>query len=340
MRANRLFILVSIILTGVAGSCSKVESPAGAGKSLSKIDFEVSVLASGVDTRADQSVQIQASTSTTLADDVAFGIIGISSYTMEVLLDNESVFNNAQGTRSGYFNIDLNNLDSQEINWSAYYPHVDVVSYEGRNTTYSIHFNPEDIDKGALVSATLSTKAEDVENVPIIFRPITNNIGVEVYDASRSEGLRNLIHVNKVTATNVGSRGVYTDTIKTGRGAWRDVDVFRRIVLYEGDVKLRPGQGNSYTIPARFNSIPTELLKDFQQFEIEISTESFDYNGFHYAETTGNVLSYDIAGHTKTGEFVEGKEYTFSIGVDICAVHQEIVFSTRVDTWQELIEEK
>lgn len=340
MRATRFYILASIILSGIVCSCSKVDSPTFAGISLSKINFEVSVVSNGVDTRTEQSVQIQASTSTMLADDVAFGIIGVSSSTLEVLLDNESVFSNAQGTRSGYFNIDLNNLDSQEINWSAYYPHVDIVTYEGRNSTYSIHFNPEDIDKGALVSATVRTKAEDVENVPIVFRPITNNIGVEVYDASRAEGLRNLVHINKVTATNVGSKGVYTDTIRTGHGAWRDVDVFRRIVLFEGDVKLRPGQDNSYTIPARFNSIPTALLKDFQQFEIEVSTEAFEYNGFYYPETYCNILTYDIAGHTKTDEFIEGKEYTFSIGVDICAVHPEIVFGPRVEAWKEYIEEK
>ena len=359
---NSLLLLFGAALIGLcAASCARLDDdPALSDPSASrqKINFDVLVTRDGkVVTKAGQGVMTKAGSESyesgdqqaTLDPDIPFGLIGVDPEHHELVIDNARVYQDASGKHSGSFDNYLW-ASAQKINLSAYYPHVGKVTYGDNLSNYSIPYSVVETEAGPLVSKTVQRAIDQLNMVPLVFQHITNDIGYKICDVTPDKQLQGLIHLRKLTATNVASAGVFINEMDGGGGTWQRQGYYRKEIVFEGDAKVGVGSENEKFVgydalvdrmmdSHRYYSIPDEIEVGKQCVEVIYDVEGFELGGYYYEPLKNQVAKYMLYGLLPNNEFVYGKQYTFHIGLDLSSVYHEITFAPSVGDWETHIYE-
>ena len=318
-----------------------------------KIDFEVKVSRDGKTLSNDDASITKAAVESddkiaTMDKDIPFGLVGIDMKSGTLLLDNASVASDGVGY-SGYFDNGLWEVPSP-ITLSAYYPYVDDVAYGDEYGSYSIPFTAAETEAGPLVSKTVERAIDQLNMIPLEFQHITNDIGFKICDATPDAALQGLIHLRKLTATNVAQAGVFLNDLKMNRGQWHKQGYYRKIVVFEGDAKVGVGSDNEKFVgyntledrmrdSHRYYSIPDDIEIGKQCVEVIYDVEGFTHNGFYYEPLKEQVAKYMLYGLLPDNVFAYGKQYTFHIGLDLSSVYHQITFAPSVGDWETKIYE-
>lgn len=357
-------VFAAFVCGAVFSSCNKLDDTpslpgaATAGQDQTKIDFDILITRDGkVVTKAGQGVTKAGGSNSydegdqqaTLNSDIPFGLIGVDPEHHEIVIDNASVYQRSDGSYSGNFDNYLW-ASARKINFSAYYPHVRKVDYGQDLKDYSIPYSVSETEAGPLVSKTVERAINQLNMVPLVFQHITNDIGYKICDATPAEELQGLIHLRKLTATNVASAGVFVNDLEGESGTWQRQGYYRKVVVFEGDAKVGVGSANEKFVgydalvdrmmeSHRYYSIPDDIEVGKQCVEVVYDVEGFTHNGFYYEPLTGQVAKYMLYGLLPDNEFVYGKQYTFHIGLDLSSVYHEITFAPAVGEWETKIYE-
>lgn len=356
--------LACILALSLSAACSsKLDSPdlphqdAGSASNVpdtKKIEFPVTV------TREGQSIpraaitksnaNVDASTKiATMDQSIPFGIIGIDQETHTLLIDNKAVSNSSKGYM-GMFDSGLWEIQTP-ITFSAYYPYVRNVQYEDSYDSYNIPFTATETEAGPLVSKTVQRAVDQLNMVPLEFQHITNDIGYKICDVTTDPQLQGLIHLRKVTATNVASAGVFVNDLVLNQGIWHRQGYYRNVVVFEGDAVVGVGMENEKFIGKdalvdhmvdshRYYSIPDEILMGKQTVEVIYDVDSFEVGGFRYDAMPNQKAYYMLYGLLPNNVFVYGKQYTFHLGLDTGKLYQQVAFSAAVSDWETKIYEQ
>ena len=352
--------LNTILLAALAAviclsSCLKTEEfgvngiNGGAKENKAKMEFEITVTRDGeviprnkIATKGGVDVEDNYATMDT---DRPIGVVGMDFYTHELLIDNERASNSGD-TYTAWFNPDAWK-GRDKIALSAYYPYVEDVKYEDGNNSYSIPFAVNDVDAGPLVSKTVEQAIDRLNLIPFEFQHITNDIGYMLQDVTADPQLRGLIHIRKVTATNVASAGVFNNNMGTNTGLWRRQCYFRDVVVFEGDAKLGTEEmfvGRDRLVArmsesSRYYAVPDEVRPGKQCVIVEYDIESFDIGGFTYSALPGQVARFMLYNVIPGNVLEYGKQYTFHMGLDTGELYKAISFSASVADWETHIYE-
>ena len=240
-----------VIAIAALASCAKIDDVPSIAEEPSqkqKMDFDIMVTRdgkvvekkrSGIMTKSmvDDSEKIA-----TMDTGIPFGLIGIDYENGELVLDNASVSSDGN-SYSGMFDKYLWS-SSNKISLSAYYPHVESVSYGDNLENYSIPYSVNETEAGPLVSKTVEKAINQLNMIPLVFQHITNDIGYKICDITPDEQLQGLIHIRKVTATNVAQAGVFINDVLNNTGSWHRQAFYRNVVIFEGDAVLGVGMEN------------------------------------------------------------------------------------------------
>ncbi len=348
-----------LALLMLAGSCVSLGEGPTEGKSSGqrKIGFDVLITRDGrVVTRAGMGVRTkgedaydEADQPATLDPDIPFGLIGVDPDRHEIVIDNASVYQDSQGGYSRVFD-DYLWASARQISFSAYYPHIGQVNYGQDLTDYSLSYTVSETEAGPLVSKTVQQAIDQLNMVPLVFQHITNDIGFKVCDATPMEALQGLIHLRRLTATNVASAGVYCNDMESSAGTWKRQCYYRQVVVFEGDARVGVGSANEKFVGGdrlvdrmmdshRYYAIPDDIEIGKQCVEVVFDVEGFKHNNYYYEPLKNQVRKFMLYGLLPDNVFVFGKQYTFHIGLDLSSIYREITFAPAVADWETTIYE-
>ena len=356
---NALFKYTGLLAAFLAASaaCAKIEDvPSFKEKpsDMQKMDFNITVTRDGEEVDENRSgIMTRSSYDTsdkiaTMDTGIPFGLIGIDYRNGQLVLDNASVSSDGAGY-SGLFDKYLWS-QAEVVTLSAYYPYVESVSYGSGLEDYSIPYSVNETEAGPLVSKTVEKAINQLNMIPLVFQHITNDIGYKICDITPDEQLQGLIHIRKVTATNVAQAGVFVNDVLNNNGTWHRQAYYRSVVVFEGDAKLGVGMENEKFIgydslvdrmvdSHRYYSIPDDIEIGKQCVEVVYDVESFDIGGFTYNALTNQVAKYMLYGLLPDNTFVYGKQYTFHLGLDLSKIYKQVSFSASVSDWETSIYE-
>ena len=358
-----LSVVRALAVLGIALSCSNkldvedLPGPASKEKQDGKnVGFQINVTREGqsidparrgIMTKADVSGQ---DNTPHMDEDTPFGLVGIDYDHHALVVDNAPI---ASG--SGNYNTYLNSLFWEEIrteniSFSAYYPYVKDVSYEDDLESYSIPYTVKETDAGPLVSKTVEMAVNQLNMIPLEFQHITNDIGYRICDVTPQEDLQGLVHLRKLTAYNVASAGVFVNDVTLSHGIWHRQGYYRKVVVFEGDAKVGVGSENEKFVgfdtledhmvnSHRYYSIPDEIQVGKQFVEVVYDVDGFDHHGVYFPPVHEQVARYMLYGLLPDNVFVYGRQYTFHIGIDISSLYSEITFAPSVADWETKIYE-
>lgn len=338
-----LFLLGTYACTGLEGIPTKEDTK-------KQLGFDISVtrdgkeLGGGPRTKAIDEGEMLATMDTRLP----FGLIGVEKGTNSVLLDNSPVYS-ASGGYKKVFESEFWHTPTTVL-FSAYYPYVNSIVYGSENREYSIPYTVNELEAGPLVSKTAERSIEQLNILPLEFQHITNDIGFKVCDVTPVEELQGLIHLRKVTATNVASAGVYVNDLELSRGSWHYQGYYRTVTVFDGDILVGVGTANEKYIgyntlediketSHRYYAIPDEIEMAKQCVEVVFDVDGFTLNGFDYPPLKNQVYRYMLYGLLPNNVMSPGKQYTFHIGLDLGSIYQEITFAPSVGGWETKIYE-
>lgn len=354
MKRFELYILA--LLAIVAASCEKLDEGIDIAPATNKqrTDFDIMVVRDGqVVSKERTGMMTKAGVDTgemlaTMDEDNPFGLIGIDFEHNNLLIDNASVSADGRGY-STYFDWNAwNGVNSMSL--SAYYPHVQGVEYGSGYETYAIPYSVKETEAGPLVSKTVQQAIDQLNVVSLMFQHITNDIGYKICDITPDENLQGLIHLRKVTATNVASAGVFVNDVVNGGGNWHKQGYYRKVVVFEGDAPVGVGSENEKFIgydslvdrlseSHRYYSIPDDIEMGKQCVEVVFDVEGFTHNNFYYKPLENQVRKFMLYGLLPDNVFEYGKQYTFHIGLDLSSIYREITFAPAVADWETTIYE-
>ena len=362
---NLLLSAWALLALGVAYSCTKVDvedipsiqtNNNNKNQDGKNVGFNISVTREGqhidpkrrgIMTKGDVDSQ---ENTPHLDEDIPFGLIGIDYDHHALVVDNASV-----SSQGGNYNAFLNSLfwediRTDNISFSAYYPYVKDVSYEDDLESYSIPFTVKEADAGPLVSKTVEMAVNQLNMIPLEFQHITNDIGYRICDVTPQPELQGLVHLRKLTAYNVASAGVFVNDITLSHGIWHRQGYYRKVVVFEGDAKVGVGSENEKFVgfdtledhmvnSHRYYSIPDEIEMGKQFVEVVFDIEGFTHHGFYHEPIKEHVSRYMLYGLLPDNVFVYGRQYTFHIGIDLSGIYSEITFAPSVGDWETKIYE-
>ncbi len=319
-----------------------------------KLDFDILVTRDGEVVSKDRSgVMTRGSVDmgekfATMDPNKPFGLVGIDFEQGSLLIDNAQVHGSASGY-NGYFD-DFIWSASDKISFSAYYPYVEKLGYGEAYQTYSIPYSSADTEAGPLISKTVEKAIAQLNMVPLVFQHITNDIGYKICDVTADPQLQGLIHLRKLTATNVASAGVFVNDVQSSAGRWSRQAYYRNVVVFEGDAKVGVGSENELFVgyetleermrdSHRYYSVPDDIEIGKQCVEVIYDVEPFEVEGYKYSGQKGLVAKYMLYGLLPDNIFVYGKQYTFHLGLDLGNVYRQIAFSASVNDWETKIYE-
>jgi hypothetical protein len=321
-----------------------------------KLSFDISVTREGqpipgaaVTRSSARSATVESgSRIATMNTDLAFGLVAVDPSSKTLVLDNHPVYGGGQGY-SSMFSLSLWEMP-EPILFSAYYPYVDAVGYSEDYESYSIPYKAQDTEAGPLVSKTVERAISQLNMLPLVFQHITNDIGFKICDVTPAPELQGLIHLRKLTATNVASSGIFTNDIQNSTGTWHRQAYYRKVVVFEGDAKVGVGSDNEKFVgyetledrlrdSHRYYSIPDEIEIGKQCVEVVYDVESFTLHGYTYSKLEGQTAKYMLYGLLPGNVFEYGKQYTFHIGLDLSSVYRQITFTPTVSEWETKIYE-
>ena len=332
-------------------ACVKVDGPDQNRPGNRKVDFDVSVTRGGgkpaVKTKAG-GYEVGES-ELKMDPGIPFGLVGIDVGTNSLLVDNLPVSGSGNGSYSAFLENGIWDIPTP-ISFSAYYPYVRDIRYEDGYSSYTMPYTAQETEAGPLVSKTVQRAVDQLNMVPLQFQHITNDIGYKICDATDDPQLQGLIRLRKVTATNVAQAGIFVNDITLSRGIWHRQGYYRDVVVFEGDAPVGVGsEGELFigtdqlvskkTESSRYYSIPDEIVMGKQTVEVVYDVDSFTVNGFTYPALENQLARYSLYGLLPDNVFEYGKQYTFHLGLDLCKVYQEVVFSVSVSGWEDKIYE-
>lgn len=284
----------------------------------------------------------------TMDTSIPFGLVGVDMETGALILDNEKI-SYSDGLYRGFFEHSLWEIPSI-VSFSAYYPHVNSVSYGDEYKTYSIPFSSADTDAGPLISKTVQSAVDKLNMIPLEFQHITNDLGFKICDVTTDPNLKGLIHLKKVTAHNIASAGIFVNDLEFGAGAWQRRGYYRNEVIFEGDAVVGVGMENEMFIGRdalvphmadsyRFYAIPDDLVMGKQYVEVEFDIDGFYMGNFFYEPLKNQKVKYMLYGVLPDNLMVYGKQYTFHLGLDTGKYYQQISFGASVSDWETKIYE-
>lgn len=285
-----------------------------------------------------------------LDDDIPFGLVGIDYDHHALVVDNARVSSNGGNYSTFLDSMFWEDIRTDNISFSAYYPYVKDVTYEDDLESYSIPYTVKETEAGPLVSKTVEMAVNQLNMIPLEFQHITNDIGYRICDVTPNEEIQGLVHLRKLTAYNVASAGVFVNDITLSRGIWHRQGYYRKVVVFEGDAKVGVGSENEKFVgfdtledhmvnSHRYYSIPDEIQIGKQFVEVVFDVEGFYHHGVYFEPLEGQVARYMLYGLLPDNVFVYGRQYTFHIGIDLSGLFTEITFAPGVADWETKIYE-
>jgi len=324
-----------------------------------KLGFDISVTREGetipvarrgMMTKSGSNAYDESTKMATMDADIPFGLVGIDYEHHSLVIDNARVASDGSNYSTLVDNFLWDQVKTEKISFSAYYPYVRNVSYEDDYETYSIPYTVEETNAGPLVSKTVEMAVAQLNMIPLEFQHITNDIGYRICDVTPQAELQGLVHLRKLTAYNVASAGVFVNDVTLSQGIWHRQGYYRNVVVFEGDAKVGVGSENEKFVgydelvdrmvdSHRYYSIPDEIRYGTQFVEVVYDVEGFTHNGFYYEPLKEQVARYLLYGLLPDNVFVYGRQYTFHIGIDLSSVYKEITFAPSVGDWETKIYE-
>lgn len=356
MRRYSSFVFLAFGLLAI--SCSTLDSDfVEVSPRALKLGFDISVLRDGVKLEDNAAVtRATENSSATVSNMLAtmdvsrpFALIGLEPQSGSLVLDNILVSSDNSGKYAAFLEGGL--LEIQDpLLFSAYYPHVNTISYENSYRTYSIPYELGETEAGPLVSKTVERSFNLLNTLPLEFCHITNDIGFRICDVTSIPQMQGLIHLRKLVATHVASAGVYVNDILIGRGLWNYQGYYRDVTVFEGDAPVGVGNegklyvGKSSLVESkedshRFYAVPDQIEMGVQYVEVHFDVDGFSLSGEEYAPLKDQVLKYMIYGLLPGNTMLPGKQYTFHIGLDLNSLYHPINFSASVSGWETKIYE-
>ena len=331
-------------------SCNKLDVPSPKdGNSSRKVSFDVAVTREGKAIPPERQANMSPATKgSTAGNDRPFGLVGIDYDHNAVVVDNQAVYSN-QGNYNLFFDaLVWDEFNTQTISFSAYYPYVRDITYEGGLDAYSIPYAVEETSAGPMVSKTVEMAVAQMNIIPLEFQHITNDIGYCICDVTPDPNLQGLIHLRKVVAHNVASAGIFVNDIALSRGIWHRQGYYRKVVVFEGNAPVGVGAENEKFIgyntledrlanSHRYYAIPDEIEMGKQFVEVFFDVDGFTLNGFAYPPLEHQHAKYMLYGLLPDNVFVYGRQYTFHIGLDLSSIYSEITFAPSVSGWETKI---
>ena len=306
---------------------------------------------SGVTTKGDTGSSYESGEKlATMDTDIPFGLVGIDYDHHALVVDNVKV--NSSDSRYGTFldSMFWQDIRTESISFSAYYPYVRDITYGDELDTYSIPYTVEETQAGPLVSKTVEMAVAQLNMIPLEFQHITNDIGYKICDVTPDPALQGLVHLRKLTAYNVASAGIFVNDITLSHGIWHRQGYYRNVLVFEGDAKVGVGSENELFVgfdtledrlanSHRYYSIPDEIKIGKQFVEVVFDVDGFEHAGFYYQPLKEQVARYMLYGLLPDNVFVYGRQYTFHIGIDLSSIYQAITFAPSVGDWETKIYE-
>ena len=363
MRAQRntLFMMAAVLL--VSASCNKLDvvdlPSANSADSKQKLGFDINVTREGENipvarrgmmTKSDAGAYDESAKLATMDADIPFGLVGIDYNHHSLVIDNARVSSDGSNYSTLVDSFLWDQVKTENVSFSAYYPYVRNVTYDDNYETYSIPYTVEETSAGPLVSKTVEMAVAQLNMIPLEFQHITNDIGYRICDVTPQKELQGLVHLRKLTAYNVASAGVFVNDVTLSQGIWHRQGYYRNVVVFEGDAKVGVGSENEKFVgydqlvdrmvdSHRYYSIPDEIRYGTQFVEVVFDVEGFTHNGFYYEPLKEQVSRYLLYGLLPDNVFVYGRQYTFHIGIDLSSVYKEITFAPSVGDWETKIYE-
>lgn len=353
MKLQTYLIAAILAIFSIFSSCSGLEDIPTKDESKKQLGFNISISRDGkeLDTK---TYQTKASIDdgdmiATMDTRIPFGLIGVEKGTNSVLLDNSPVYSTVDGKYQKIFDSEFWHTPTTVL-FSAYYPYVNSIVYGNENKEYSIPYTVNELEAGPLVSKTTERSIEQLNILPLQFQHITNDIGFMVCDVTPMEELQGLMHLRKITATNVASAGIYVNDLEANRGNWNYQGYYRTVTVFDGDVPVGVGMSNEKYVgyntledikesSHRYYAIPDEVEMAKQYVEVVFDVDGFTLNNFYYQPLKNQVFKYMLYGLLPNNVFVPGKQYTFHIGLDLSSVYNKITFAPSVSDWETKIDE-
>ena len=359
---NAALLFCAALISAV--SCSKAEdislpsanSPSESGK---MVGFDINVTREGETISSQRLGKMSTKSSSdvdsddnfaTMDRDIPFGLVGIDYDHHALVVDNARVNSDGSDYETFLESMFWEDLRSESISFSAYYPYVKNVQYEDNLDSFSIPYTVEETDAGPLVSKTVEMAVAQLNMIPLEFQHITNDIGYRICDVTPKEDLQGLVHLRRLTAYNVASAGVFVNDVTLSQGIWHRQGYYRKVVVFEGDSKVGVGSENEKFVGVdtlvehmvdshRYYSIPDEIEYGKQFIEVVYDVEGFEHNGTYYPPLEYQVARYMLYGLLPDNVFVYGRQYTFHVGIDLSSVYQEVSFAPSVGDWETKIYE-
>lgn len=353
MKPQFYFIAALSSLLGILSSCTSMEEIPGKEEGSKQLGFNIRVTRDGkeLDTKGYKTKgEIDAGDMLATMDTrIPFGLVGIEKGTNSILLDNSPVFSTGDGEYRKVFESNFWRTPTTVL-FSAYYPYVNSIVYGNENREYSIPYTVNEVEAGPLVSKTTERSIDQLNILPLEFQHITNDIGFKVCDVTPMKELQGLIHLKKMTATNVASAGIYVNDLAVNRGNWNYQGYYRTVTVFDGDSPVGVGTDNEKFVgynsleehkaeSHRYYAIPDEIEMAKQCVEVVIDVDGFTLNNYEYPPLENQVLRYMLYGLLPDNVFVPGKQYTFHIGLDLSSIYHEITFAPSVSGWETKIYE-
>ena len=348
-------ILAALILAMTVFSCVKVDDiDLPEVRTLQKIDFDITVMRDGQTIpRERYGIMTKGGA---IFDEIAtmdpnhpFGLMVFDAESGALVMNNQRISYGSSGYSGSYGDDPWTGVSQVKV--SAYYPYKTSVAYQEGQTGYMIPFTTDETEAGPLISKTMQRAVDQLNQLPIEFHHITNDIGYKICDVTPDEFLQGLVHLRKLTVYNVASAGTYVNEMVNNRlGYWRKVGYHRNIVVFDGDARVGVGSDNELFVgyetleermadSHRYYSIPDDIELGKQYVEVVFDIDGFTLNNFDYPPVAGQVLRYGLYGLLPDNVFVSGKQYTFHIGIDLSSVYHEITFAPSVSDWETKIYE-
>ena len=348
------YLIAAILATlSIFSSCSSLEDAHIKDKSKKQLGFDITITRDGkeLDTKTYQtkgSIE-DGDMLATMDTRIPFGLIGVEKGTNFVLLDNSPVYSMGNGNYQTVLESEFWQIPTTVL-FSAYYPHVNNIVYGDENMEYSIPYTVDELEAGPLVSKTVERSINELNMLPLEFGHITNDIGFMICDVTPAKELQGLIHLKKITATNVASAGIYVNNLGVNRGIWHYQGYYRSVIVFEGDAVVGVGMENEKYVgydtledhkeaSHRYYAIPDEVEMAKQCVEVVFDVDGFTLNDFYYQPLKNQVFKYMLYGLLPNNVFVPGKQYTFHIGLDLSSVYNKITFAPSVSDWETKIYE-
>lgn len=237
------------------------------------------------------------------------------------------------------------------VDFYAYYPGSLAATFLSTNDPKVLQLTGVDLGDAIgsqtdpLIAYTLSQVSASKPTVALVFKHIASQIAVTAYDATSTSSLQGKITIEKVVFNNMKTTGDYIDGTTSGKGQWSNVNTNTNFTSFFGSEVLSTtesylSQGSfiaSIDNSAAFVTVPTDVVTgtaNDQSIDVTYSISAYTINGFDYPATPSQTVNIPLYGKVSANKFQNGKRYIFHIGISLDGANNEIMFSPKVEGWE------